>query len=71
MVNICFAKDINFGRYWHTKFRDIELEEFLKKEKRSEKFRKIRERATVLGRRKFERPPPTDETPTESQEKNF
>ncbi|MFS8024321.1 hypothetical protein Hanom_Chr16g01461861 [Helianthus anomalus] len=68
MVNLCFAKDINSGRYWESKFRDIELEEFLKKEKRSEKFKKIRERAAVMGHRKFERPPPTDQTPIESEE---
>ncbi|MFS7904606.1 hypothetical protein Hanom_Chr01g00038071 [Helianthus anomalus] len=68
MVNLCFAKDINSGGYWESKFREIELEEFLKKEKRSEKFKKIRERAAVLGRRKFERPPPTDQTPIESEE---
>ncbi|MFS7912054.1 hypothetical protein Hanom_Chr02g00125351 [Helianthus anomalus] len=55
-VNLCFAKDINSGRYWQTKFRDLELEEFLKKEKRSEKFRKIAERASVLGIRKLLRP---------------
>ncbi|MFS8002947.1 hypothetical protein Hanom_Chr13g01208071 [Helianthus anomalus] len=67
MVNMCFAKDINSGRYRQTKFRDIELEEFLKKEKRNERFRKIVERAAVLGRRKFERPPPMDQTPIESQ----
>ncbi|MFS7945827.1 hypothetical protein Hanom_Chr06g00528711 [Helianthus anomalus] len=42
MVNLCFAKDTNSVRYWETKFRDIELEEFLKKEKGSEKFKKIR-----------------------------
>ncbi|MFS7997429.1 hypothetical protein Hanom_Chr12g01141651 [Helianthus anomalus] len=33
-----------------------------------EKFKKIRERAAVLGRRKFERPLPTDQTPIESEE---
>ncbi|MFS7929111.1 hypothetical protein Hanom_Chr04g00328671 [Helianthus anomalus] len=33
MVNLCFAKDINSGRYCQTKFRDLELEEFLKKRK--------------------------------------
>ncbi|MFS7912876.1 hypothetical protein Hanom_Chr02g00135011 [Helianthus anomalus] len=32
IVNVCFAKDINSGRYWETKFRDLELEEFLKTE---------------------------------------
>ncbi|MFS8003189.1 hypothetical protein Hanom_Chr13g01210971 [Helianthus anomalus] len=68
MANLCFAKDINLGRYWQTKFRDLELEEFLKREKRIEKFKKIRERAAVLGRREFERPHPTDQTPIESEE---
>ncbi|MFS8034944.1 hypothetical protein Hanom_Chr17g01587151 [Helianthus anomalus] len=38
------------------------------REKRSEKFKKIRVRAAVLGRRKFERPPPTDQMPIESEE---
>ncbi|MFS8007507.1 hypothetical protein Hanom_Chr14g01261811 [Helianthus anomalus] len=68
MANLCFAKDINSGRYWQTKFRDLELEEFLKKENRSEKFRKIAERVVVLRRRKLLRPPPTDQTPIESEE---
>ncbi|MFS7954364.1 hypothetical protein Hanom_Chr07g00629431 [Helianthus anomalus] len=26
MANLCFEKDINSGRYWQTKFRDLELE---------------------------------------------
>ncbi|MFS7946690.1 hypothetical protein Hanom_Chr06g00539271 [Helianthus anomalus] len=68
IVNVCFVKDINSGRYWESKFRDLELEEFLKKERRSERFKKIAERAAQIGRRKFERPPDTDQTPIESQE---
>ncbi|MFS8003150.1 hypothetical protein Hanom_Chr13g01210521 [Helianthus anomalus] len=68
ILNVCFAKDINSGIYWETKFRDLELEELLKAEKRSERFKKIAERAAVLGRRKLERPPDTDQTPIESQE---
>ncbi|MFS7935309.1 hypothetical protein Hanom_Chr05g00401971 [Helianthus anomalus] len=40
MVNLCFVKDINSGSYWETKFRDIKLEEYLKNEKKSERFRK-------------------------------
>ncbi|MFS7929722.1 hypothetical protein Hanom_Chr04g00335861 [Helianthus anomalus] len=71
MLNLCFAKDINSGKYWQTKFRDSELEEFLMKEKRSEKFRKIAKRAVVLGRRKLMRPPPTDQTSIESEEKKI
>ncbi|MFS7915715.1 hypothetical protein Hanom_Chr02g00168501 [Helianthus anomalus] len=71
MANLCFAKDINSGRYWESKFRDLELEEFLKREKRSEKFKKIREKAAVLGHRTLSRPPPTDQTPIESEEKKI
>ncbi|MFS7909680.1 hypothetical protein Hanom_Chr02g00097431 [Helianthus anomalus] len=40
MVNLCFEKDINSGRYWETKFRDIELEEFLKKRKEARSLRR-------------------------------
>ncbi|MFS7946112.1 hypothetical protein Hanom_Chr06g00532221 [Helianthus anomalus] len=68
MANLCFEKDINSGRYWQTKFRDIELEEFLKKEKRSEKFKQIAERVAVLIGRKLMRPPPTDQTQIEKEE---
>ncbi|MFS7979286.1 hypothetical protein Hanom_Chr10g00925571 [Helianthus anomalus] len=68
IVNVCFAKDINFGRYWEIKFRDLELEDILKAEHRSERFKKIAERAVVLGRRKLERPPDTDQEPIKSQE---
>ncbi|MFS7947369.1 hypothetical protein Hanom_Chr06g00547491 [Helianthus anomalus] len=42
LVNVCFAKDINSGRYWESKFRDLELEEFLKKERRSERLKELR-----------------------------
>ncbi|MFS7921064.1 hypothetical protein Hanom_Chr03g00232271 [Helianthus anomalus] len=66
MANLCFEKDINSGRYWQTKFRDTELGEFLKKEKRNERFRKIAERAAAVGRRK-----PTDQTPIEKEEKKI
>ncbi|MFS8021476.1 hypothetical protein Hanom_Chr16g01427801 [Helianthus anomalus] len=68
IVNVFFAKDINSGRYWETKFRDLELEEFLKAAKRGERFKKIAERAVVLGRTKLERPHDTAQTPIESQE---
>ncbi|MFS7928945.1 hypothetical protein Hanom_Chr04g00326741 [Helianthus anomalus] len=68
IVNVCFVKDINSGRYWESKFRDLELEEFLKSERRSERFKKIAKRAAQIGRRKFARPPETDQTPIKSQE---
>ncbi|MFS7953293.1 hypothetical protein Hanom_Chr07g00616821 [Helianthus anomalus] len=42
IVNVCFAKDINSRRYGETKFRDLELEEFMKTERRSERFKKIK-----------------------------
>ncbi|MFS7946710.1 hypothetical protein Hanom_Chr06g00539521 [Helianthus anomalus] len=71
MANLCFEKDINSGRYWKSKFRDLELEEFLKKEKRNERFRMIAERAPIVGRRKLMRPPPTDQTKIEKEEKKI
>ncbi|MFS7905794.1 hypothetical protein Hanom_Chr01g00051861 [Helianthus anomalus] len=55
MVNLCFAKDINSGR----------------RSKKFKKIKKIKERAAVLGRRKFERPPPTDQTPIKAQEEKI
>ncbi|MFS7978184.1 hypothetical protein Hanom_Chr10g00912591 [Helianthus anomalus] len=30
IVDVCFAQDINSGRYWKSKWRDIEIDEFLK-----------------------------------------
>ncbi|MFS7953412.1 hypothetical protein Hanom_Chr07g00618291 [Helianthus anomalus] len=68
MANLCFEKDINSGRYWKLKFIDLELEEFLKREKRAKKFKEISDRAAVLGRRKLMRPLPTDQTPIEKEE---
>ncbi|KAJ0757423.1 hypothetical protein HanLR1_Chr04g0138571 [Helianthus annuus] len=68
MADLCFEKDINSGRYWKSKFRDLELEEFLKKEKRSQRLREIAERAAVVGRRKLMRPLPTDQTLIEKEE---
>ncbi|MFS7935560.1 hypothetical protein Hanom_Chr05g00404911 [Helianthus anomalus] len=37
LVKVCFEKDINLGRYWESKWRDLELEEFLKEERHNEK----------------------------------
>ncbi|MFS7914829.1 hypothetical protein Hanom_Chr02g00158151 [Helianthus anomalus] len=68
LVNLCYAKDINSGRYWKSKFRDLELEEFLKRAKRAKKFKEIADKAVKLGRRKLMRPPPTDQTPIEKEE---
>ncbi|MFS7986852.1 hypothetical protein Hanom_Chr11g01015141 [Helianthus anomalus] len=67
IVNVCFAKDINSGRYWESKFRDLELEEFLKTERRSERFKEIKSKAAQKGRWKIAWPE-TDQTPIESQE---
>ncbi|MFS8018851.1 hypothetical protein Hanom_Chr15g01396921 [Helianthus anomalus] len=30
IVDVWFAQDINSGRYWKTKWRDLEIDEFLK-----------------------------------------
>ncbi|MFS8019600.1 hypothetical protein Hanom_Chr15g01405651 [Helianthus anomalus] len=62
------AKDINSGRYWKSKFRDLEIDEFLKREKRAKRFKEISDRAAKLGRWKLMRPPPTDQTPIEKEE---
>ncbi|MFS7969973.1 hypothetical protein Hanom_Chr09g00815511 [Helianthus anomalus] len=66
--NLCYAKDINSGRYWKSKFRDLEIDEFLKKYKRSQRFKEIVDKATKLGRYRLIRPPPTDLTPIEKEE---
>ncbi|MFS7987543.1 hypothetical protein Hanom_Chr11g01024211 [Helianthus anomalus] len=60
IVDVCFAQDINSGRYWKTKWRDLEIDEFLKRYKRNQKFKEIADRAAELGKRKFVNPPPTD-----------
>ncbi|KAM0056215.1 hypothetical protein Hdeb2414_s0006g00215601 [Helianthus debilis subsp. tardiflorus] len=67
IVNVCFAKYINSGRYWEMKFRDLELEEFLKKERRSERFKKIKEKVVRRARWKLAWPE-TNQTPIKSQE---
>ncbi|MFS8006802.1 hypothetical protein Hanom_Chr14g01253411 [Helianthus anomalus] len=60
LVNLCYAKDINFGRYWKSKWIDMEIDEFLKKYKRSQRFKEIVDKVAKLGRYKLMRPPPTD-----------
>ncbi|MFS7900064.1 hypothetical protein Hanom_Chr15g01395051 [Helianthus anomalus] len=60
--------DNNSDRYWESKFRALELEEFLKREKRAKRFKEISDRDVVVGRRKLMRPPPTDQTPIEKEE---
>ncbi|MFS7952800.1 hypothetical protein Hanom_Chr07g00611141 [Helianthus anomalus] len=66
--DVCFAKDINSGRYWKTKWRDLEIDEFLKRYNRSQRFKEIAEKAARLGRNKLIRPPPTDQTTIEKEE---
>ncbi|MFS7913039.1 hypothetical protein Hanom_Chr02g00136941 [Helianthus anomalus] len=60
IVDVCFAKDINSGRYWKSKWRDLKIDEFLKKYKREQRFKAIAEKAAKLGKFKLMRPPPTD-----------
>ncbi|MFS7953668.1 hypothetical protein Hanom_Chr07g00621341 [Helianthus anomalus] len=71
LVNLCYAKDNKSGRYWKSKFRDLEIDEFLKKYKRSERLKEIADKAAKLGRWKLVRPPPTDQTPIEKEENNI
>ncbi|MFS7954730.1 hypothetical protein Hanom_Chr07g00633941 [Helianthus anomalus] len=59
IVDVCFAKDINSGRYWKPKWRDLEIDEFLKRYNRGHRFKEITEEAARLGRYKLMRPPPT------------
>ncbi|MFS7996778.1 hypothetical protein Hanom_Chr12g01133831 [Helianthus anomalus] len=58
----------NSGRYWKSKFRDLEIDEFLKKYKHSQRFKEITDKAAKLRRYKLMRPPPTDQTPIEKEE---
>ncbi|MFS8003863.1 hypothetical protein Hanom_Chr13g01218871 [Helianthus anomalus] len=60
LVNMCYAKDINSGRYWKSKWRDLEIDEFLTKYKRNQKYKEIADKAAKLGRWKLLRPPPTN-----------
>ncbi|KAJ0621137.1 hypothetical protein HanIR_Chr01g0005271 [Helianthus annuus] len=68
IVDVCFAQDINSGRYWKSKWRDIEIDEFLKRYKRSQRSKEIAKRAAELGKRRMGFVPPTDQTPIESEE---
>ncbi|KAF5821136.1 hypothetical protein HanRHA438_Chr01g0010681 [Helianthus annuus] len=68
VVDVCYAKDINSGRYWKTKWRDLEIYEFLKVYKHEQRFKKIAEKAAERGKRKMGIVPPTDQTPIESEE---
>ncbi|MFS7978327.1 hypothetical protein Hanom_Chr10g00914221 [Helianthus anomalus] len=68
IVDVCIAQDINSGRYWKTEWRNIEIDEFLKRYKRCQRSKEIAKRAAELGRRKMGIVPPTDQTPIESEE---
>ncbi|MFS7978556.1 hypothetical protein Hanom_Chr10g00916851 [Helianthus anomalus] len=68
IVDVCFAKDINSGRYWKSKWRDLEIDGFLKKYKREQRFKAIAEKASKLERYKLMRRPPSDQTPIEKEE---
>ncbi|MFS8024717.1 hypothetical protein Hanom_Chr16g01466671 [Helianthus anomalus] len=71
IVDVCFAKDINSGRYWKSNWRDLEIDELLKKYKREQRFKAIAEKVAKLGRYKLLRPPPTEQTPIEKEEKKI
>ncbi|MFS7926479.1 hypothetical protein Hanom_Chr04g00297531 [Helianthus anomalus] len=59
-VDVCYAKDINSGRYWKSKWRDLEIDKSSKRYKHSKKFEEIAKRAAELGKRKLGKPIPTD-----------
>ncbi|MFS8019403.1 hypothetical protein Hanom_Chr15g01403381 [Helianthus anomalus] len=69
VVDVCFAKEINSGRYWKTQWRDLEIDEFLKRYKRSQRFKEIAVKAAKLRRYKLMKPPPIDQTPIEKRRK--
>ncbi|MFS7996954.1 hypothetical protein Hanom_Chr12g01136021 [Helianthus anomalus] len=51
-----------------SKWRDLEIDEILKKYKREQRFKAISEKAAKLGRFKLMRPPPMDQTPIGKEE---
>ncbi|MFS7904779.1 hypothetical protein Hanom_Chr01g00040021 [Helianthus anomalus] len=72
LVKVFFEKDINSGRYWESKWRDLELEEFLKEERHNERMdKKMAEAAKRakwrLGMGSFE----IHQTPIESEERKI
>ncbi|MFS7918205.1 hypothetical protein Hanom_Chr03g00198091 [Helianthus anomalus] len=71
IVDVCFAPDINSGRYWKFKWRDLEIDEFLKKYKREQRFKAIAEKAAKLEKYKLMRPPPMNQKPIEKEEKKI
>ncbi|MFS7954118.1 hypothetical protein Hanom_Chr07g00626561 [Helianthus anomalus] len=68
IVDVRFVKEINSGRYWKTSWRDLEIDEFLKRYKGSQRFKAIAEKAAKLGRYKLMKPPPTDQTSIKKEE---
>ncbi|KAJ0615021.1 hypothetical protein HanIR_Chr02g0069231 [Helianthus annuus] len=68
VIDVCFAKEINSGKNWKTKWRDLEVDEFLKAYKRSQRQKEIAKKAAERGRRNLRYVPPTDQTPIESEE---
>ncbi|MFS7950722.1 hypothetical protein Hanom_Chr07g00586531 [Helianthus anomalus] len=68
IVDVCFAQDINSGRYWKSKWRDLEINEFLKRYKREQRFKAISEKEAKLGKYKLMRAPSTNQMPIEKEE---
>ncbi|MFS8006519.1 hypothetical protein Hanom_Chr14g01250151 [Helianthus anomalus] len=68
IVDVCFAQDIKSDSYWKSKWRVLEIDEFLKKYKREQRSKAIAKKAAKLGRYKLMRPPPTDQTPFKKEE---
>ncbi|MFS8021209.1 hypothetical protein Hanom_Chr16g01424771 [Helianthus anomalus] len=72
LVNVCFAKDINSGRYWESKWRNLELEEFLEQERYNENMKKKMADAAKRERWRLGlEKPVTDQTPIEKAERKI
>ncbi|MFS8030256.1 hypothetical protein Hanom_Chr17g01531871 [Helianthus anomalus] len=67
-IECLFYNKIVYERYWKSKWRDLEIDEFLKRYKREQRDKAISEKAAKLGKFKLMRPPPTDQTPIEKEE---
>ncbi|MFS7912637.1 hypothetical protein Hanom_Chr02g00132261 [Helianthus anomalus] len=70
LMNVCFEKDINSGWYSESKWRDLELEEFLKDERRNERINKKMANTARRARWRLEWPV-TGQTPIESEERKI
>ncbi|MFS7987440.1 hypothetical protein Hanom_Chr11g01022711 [Helianthus anomalus] len=70
VTRICYAYDINSGKMWETKWRELERKEFLRDVKNEERIAAIMTKASIRRFQFMNKPIPTDKIPMSYAELN-